>query len=74
MARSGCRQLTLCAAARANSQAGAGSSPEPERSQDDVAVYWDVAPARYDAGHHQVEEGIEELNDPLLWKLIDELS
>jgi hypothetical protein len=35
-------------------------------------ILQNVAPARYDARHDQIKEGIQELNDPLLRKLIGE--
>src|SRR6266851_2517214 len=35
-------------------------------------ILQNVASARYDARHDQIKEGIQELNDPLLRKLISE--
>jgi hypothetical protein len=35
-------------------------------------ILQNVASARYDARHDQIKEGIQELNDPLLRKLIGE--
>ena len=64
----------VCAAVKADPHAGAGSSPVTRKYRDDriADILQNVAPARYDARHDQIKEGIQELNDPLLRKLIGE--